>query len=77
MARHYDKRIARAREVQATAGQVTRPAEKMTRQEIESFVKGFGLSAAAARRIVDRWTVDQGVAYSTGYDEGQNDEADY
>lgn len=42
----------------------------MTRKEIESFVAGFALSAAARRQIVERWETSQGDAYSSGYNNG-------
>lgn len=70
MARHFDKGITAAREVVASIGQPTGPAEPMTREQIESFVRGFGLSAAATRQVVSRWTADQAAAESRGYDNG-------
>jgi hypothetical protein len=44
--------------------------EPCTRAVVESFVKGFGLSAAATRRIVDEWMADQERAKWEAYDEG-------
>lgn len=76
MSRHHDKAIARAQAEQAAAGRTERPAEPMTRQQIESFVAGFGLSAAAQRQIVSRWTEDHNTAWSTGFDVGYQDGAD-
>lgn len=68
MGRAYEKGIRRAQEVVASVGQRPERTAPRTRAEVESFVKGFGLSAAATRRIVDEWMADQGRAESAGWD---------
>jgi hypothetical protein len=73
MSRHYDKLITGAREMVAEVGRPPERTEPRTRAEIESFVKGFGLSAAATRRIVDEWDADTARARSAGYDDARWD----
>jgi hypothetical protein len=69
VSRHHDKLIA-----QLTAPEPQpRRTEPRTRQEVESFVKGFGLSAAATKRVVDAWVEDVDVAHSAGYDRGYDE----
>lgn len=70
MARHHDKTISAAQRLVAETGRPPERTEPRTRQEVESFVKGFGLSAAATRRIVDEWVADVGRARTAAYDEG-------
>lgn len=66
MSRHHDKLIE-----QLTAPEPeSRRTEPRTQQEVESFVKGFGLSAAATRRIVTAWTEDMHLSWTNGYAEG-------
>jgi len=74
MGRAYEKRIRRAQEVQASVGRPAERTEPRTRAEVESFVKGFGLSAAATRQIVDEWTADQARAASRAWDEAYESE---
>lgn len=71
MAKAYEKGIAAAQA--AVIGQVAERTEPRTRSEIESFIKGFGLSTAAARRIVDEWDADQTRSYRAGHDAGWDD----
>jgi hypothetical protein len=68
MGRAYEKRLARAQATQAAVGQRPERTEPRTRQEVESFVKGFGLSAAATRRVVDEWMADQERARDAGWE---------
>lgn len=73
MSKHYDKLIT------ALTAPEPKPVrtERRSRSEVESFVKGFGLSAAATRQIVDEWCQDislaRGTGYDDGYDEGYNE----
>lgn len=76
MGKAYEKRIRRAQEVQASVGQRPERTEPRTRAEVESFVKGFGMSAAATRRVVDEWMADQQRARDKAYDEGWESRAD-
>jgi hypothetical protein len=71
MGRHWEKRIVAAREAVAAAGAPLEAPGPMTPEQIESFVKGFGLSAAAVKQVVSRWTGDQARAYSRGYDDAE------
>jgi hypothetical protein len=74
MARHHERLIADAQAAVATAGQPTRPdPDPMLPQEIDSFLRGFGLNARQVRLIRDRWQDDNGKAYSSGYDTGFGD----
>ena len=77
MARHHEKLIERAQAAQADSGLPDRYNDPMTRQQIESFVKGFGLSTAAAQRVIDRWIDDQRIAHRDGYNDGYNDAEGY
>lgn len=70
MSRHWEKSIAAAQEVVAEIGQA-RPrgdAEPRSRHEVEAFVRGFGMSAAATARMVDEWCADQGRAREAGWE---------
>lgn len=66
MSRHHDKLI----EQLTTPEPRPRRTEPRTRQQVESFVKGFGLSAAATSQLVAAWTEDIDLARSEGYDNG-------
>lgn len=70
MARHHDRLISRSRDAVAAAGQSPARTARRTPAEVESFVKGFGLSAAAVRQLVDEWRADADRAYSAGVDDG-------
>lgn len=77
--RHWDKRFAAAQEAVASVGQRMPQhgyGEPMSRREIESFVRGFGLSAAATRRIVTAWTEDQDHAHEAGWESHAEDTFD-
>lgn len=76
MGRAYEKRLARAQAAQAAVGQRPERTEPRTRAEVESFVKGFGMSAAATRRVVDEWMADQERTRDKAYDEGWESRAD-
>lgn len=73
MSRHHDKLIA------ALTAPEPKPrrTEPRSRSEVESFVKGFGLSAAATRQIVEQWTDDIHLAHNSGYDQGYEEGRDY
>jgi len=67
--RHWDKQIAAARAAVDEANTRTLwDNDPMSHREIESFIRGFGLSAAATRQIVDRWMEDQNRATQQGWD---------
>lgn len=68
MGKAYEKRIRRAQAVQAAVGAREERTEPRSRAEVESFVKGFGMSAAATRRIVDEWCADQERARDAGWE---------
>jgi len=68
MSRHYEKGIERAQQAAASVGQKAEETEPWTAQRIESFAKGFGLSAAAVRQVVAAWTADQRRAYDQGWE---------
>lgn len=68
MGKAYEKGIQAAQEVQASVGRTAERTEPRSRQEIESFVKGFGLSAAAVRRIVEEWAADSQRARDAGWE---------
>jgi hypothetical protein len=76
MARHHERAIRRAQENVAAAGLPPERTEPRSRAEVESFVKGFGLSAAATRRVVDEWVADAERAYQAGW-EAHADAASY
>lgn len=69
MSRHHEKLIA----VLTAPEPKPRRTEPRSRRQVESFVKGFGLSAAATRQIVEQWTEDIDLARSGGYDDGYNE----
>lgn len=68
MGRAYEKRIARAQATQAAVGVRPERTEPRTRREVDSFIKGFGLSARATARIVDEWMADQQRARDAGWE---------
>lgn len=68
MSRAYEKEIRRTQAAQAAAGSPPERTEPRTRAEVESFVKGFGMSAAATRRMVDEWMADQERARDAGWE---------
>lgn len=76
MGRAYEKRIARAQATQAAVGTRPERTEPRTRAEVESFIKGFGMSAAATRRVVDEWMADRQRAHDEAYDQGWESRAD-
>lgn len=73
MSRHHEKLIARLTEPESKP----RRTEPRTRNEIESFVKGFGLSAAATRQMVSAWTEDVDLARQDGWDDGYSSAEEY
>lgn len=68
MGRAYEKGIRTAQAVVANVGQRPERTEPRSRAEVESFVKGFGMSAAATRRMVDEWCADQERARDAGWE---------
>lgn len=66
MSRHHDKLIAEL----TTPEPKPRRTEPRTQQEVESFVKGFGLSAPAVRQLVAAWTEDVQLAHGEGWNQG-------
>jgi len=75
--RHWEKQIERARATVAAVGAVrARPDNvPMDSSEIESFLKGFGLSAAAVRGITRVWVADQSRANQQGWDAAEEEAA--
>ena len=67
--KHWEKQIRRAQAAVAasTAQPLREDTEPMSHREIESFLKGFGLSSAAVRQVVDRWMEDQNRASQQGW----------
>lgn len=79
--RHWDKQIRAAQGAVAATGrraqreyqrELNRYANPMTRREIEAFVRGFGLSAAATRQVVEMWSDDQDHAREAGYESARD-----
>lgn len=68
MGKAYEKGIQAAQEVVASVGAPRERTEPRNSAEIESFVKGFNLSARAVRLIVDEWTADQERARNAGWE---------
>lgn len=68
MSRHYEKGIQDARHAVAAVGAPAERTDPRSRAEVESFVKGFGMSAAATRRMVDEWMADQQRARDAGWE---------
>jgi len=68
MGRAYEKGIRAAQAAVAEVGAPRERTEPRSREEVESFVKGFGMSAAATRRIVDEWCADQQRARDAGWE---------
>lgn len=68
MARHFEKGIQQARAVVAETGRTQMRTEPRTRDEIVSFIAGFGLSTAAQRRIVDEWEADSRRSREAGWE---------
>ena len=77
MARHHEKLIRDVQAATAEVGQRPERTDRMTRAEVESFVKGFGLSARATRQLVAAWNADADRAHREGYDSGQEDASYY
>jgi hypothetical protein len=73
MGHAYEKRMVRLQAIQdATAGtKGTQVPEPMHRTSREAFVRGFGLSAAAVKQLVDRWEADAAATYDNGFDDGR------
>jgi hypothetical protein len=69
VSRHHDKLIEQLTAPEPRAQRT----EPRTHGEIESFVKGFGLSAAATRQLVSAWTEDVGRAWNQGYAQGDEE----
>jgi hypothetical protein len=72
MGRAYEKNVQRLKQAQRAVGQPPERTDPRTRAEIESFIKGFGMSAAATRQIVDEWHADQGRAHRAAWDDAYN-----
>lgn len=68
MGKRWEKDIRAAQEAVVAVGQ-NRPDETpMTHQQVESFVKGFGISKAGVDQIVKRWMADQERSYDAGWE---------
>lgn len=68
MGKHFEKQIKAAQEVVATVGQDRPDETPMTAQQIESFIRGFGISQAGVKQIVKRWMEDQERSYDAGWE---------
>lgn len=68
MSRAYEREIRQAQQAQASVGRRAERSEPRSRSEVESFVKGFGMSAAATRHVVDEWMADQKRARDAGWE---------
>lgn len=77
MSRHYERGIAQSQETVAQIGQRPEGTEPMLTHEIESFVKGFGLSTKAAQQIINRWLADAGQNHQAGWAEGYDSASEY
>ena len=73
MPNHFDRMVDQLQATQAAVGTTPPSTDPMTRQGIESFIAGFALSAAAQRKIVERWAASQDAAHREGYDSGARD----
>jgi hypothetical protein len=69
----YEKKIQRLLEEQAATGRPRERTEPRTPDEIGSFLLGFGLSGAAARRVRTEWLADRHRAWQAGYEAGEDD----
>ena len=75
VSRHWEKQIASARAAVAAVGQRAPKhgyAETMSREEIVSFMRGFGLSEAAVRRVVTAWMDDQDHAREAAWESARD-----
>jgi uncharacterized protein (DUF1810 family) len=70
MGHHWDKQVRRAQENVAQIGQRRPVTEPWSRERMNSFVRGFGLSNVATRQLVDAWLADQARARREGWEEG-------
>lgn len=68
MSKHWDKGIARAQETVRMIGRAEPRTEPRTRQEIESFIRGFGVTGPSVARIVEEWAADQQRARDAGWE---------
>jgi hypothetical protein len=68
MGKAYEKEIRRTQAAQAAAGAPEMLTGPRPRAEVESFVKGFGMSPTATRRMVNEWMADRSRAWSAGWD---------
>lgn len=71
------------RDTQELVATIGRPAPRttaMTPDEIDSFLRGFGLNGRQVRLIRSEWEADHRRAYSSGFDddaESVRDDPDY
>ncbi len=70
MGRHWEKQIQRARDTVRAVGQRQARAanDPMDSTEVESFLKGFGLTSAQVRAISREWIADQTRAHTQGWE---------
>lgn len=66
MGKHWEKKIRAAQSTVEQIGLFDRT-EPMLRGEVESFIRGFNLSAPSVKLIVDAWMADQEQARDQGY----------
>lgn len=70
MSRAYEKRLQRLKQSQDATGTTPIDNTPMHRGSREAFVRGFGLSAAATKQLVDKWEADVAAHYHLGHAEG-------
>lgn len=73
MARHHDRLIADAKAVAAEVGKPPRRTDPRTPEEIDKFLRGFGLSTAAVKQVREAWQEDARLSYASGYDQAEED----
>lgn len=67
--KHWEKQIAATRSAIESVGVRRGRSDPMLRSEVEAFVRGFNLSRAASKRMVDEWMADRARAVSVAWDE--------
>lgn len=69
MAKYYDKMID-ASDAQAKLPAWERENRTMTRDEVRSYLAGFGLKGSALVMVTQTWMQDQNQGWTQGYGEG-------
>lgn len=74
---HWEKQVAAARAAVARTGQLPDRTEPMLRDEIEKYLRGFGLSPRQVRLISHEWRTDAELARDQGYHDGVEEAESY